>query len=150
MSFEIKEYNALSNELVEILLDLDAKVFPEPLEKEKLERELKTKHNISIFVVYDDKTPIAFKLGFERSQRIYYSWIGGVVSEYRGKGIATCLMDRQHTYARNLGYKVVSTQTDNSFKPMVVLNLKTGFDIKGVLHGTGDDHLTIIMEKDLS
>ena len=59
-------------------------------------------------------------------------------------------MNKQHKFSIEKGYKIVSTKTDNSFKPMIILNLKCGFEIRGTLQSTGDDYIKIIMEKDLT
>ena len=146
---DFKLYKELDGKILDEVSQLEEKVFPKPLTKEKIKRELSTKHNISIFIAYLDGRPIAYKIGFERSGRIYYSWIGGVVSEKRGRGIATKLMSLQHMHAKKMSYKVICTQTDNSFRPMLILNLKSGFDIKGTIQSTGDNYVTIVLEKNL-
>lgn len=150
MNTEVKLYQELTENLIDEMLKLDEQIFPRPLSREKLTAELAAKNNISVFIAYLDKRPVGFKVGFERSKRIYYSWIGGVLSDYRQQGIAQVLMKQQHEHAAGLGYKVVCTQTDNSFKPMIILNLKSGFGIRGTIQSHGDDFTTIIMEKNFT
>ena len=47
-----------------------------------------------------------------------------------------------------MGFKKVRTKTKNKFKSMLLLNIKTGFDIVDTYMGA-DDELRIILEKDL-
>lgn len=146
---DYKVFYKLEPSILYEVLELEKAIFPEPLGMDKLKRELSTKHSITFFMAYVDRKPIAYKVGFERSARIYYSWIGGVTPDYRNSGVAKKLMEQQHAYAKNEGYSVVCTQTDNSFKPMLILNLKSGFEVKGTIQSCGDDHLTIILEKEI-
>ena len=149
MNIEYKKFEELNSEILADLYELEGYIFPKPLAKDKITRELSCKHNVFICMAYEGKKPLGYKVGFERSKRIYYSWIGGVIPDYRGKGIAKELMQMQHDFAGKNGYRVVCTQTDNSFKPMIILNLNSGFEIKGTLQSTGDEYITIIMEKSL-
>lgn len=142
-------HEELNDEVLKDILELEKAVFPRSMTKDKLVRELSSKFNTSILIAYHKDQAIGYKVGFERSKRIYYSWIGGVLPQYRGFGVAKLLMKQQHDYARTQSYKVVCTQTNNSFKPMLILNLKYGFEIKGTIQSTGDDYLTIILEKAL-
>lgn len=149
MVFSFQLFEELNGRSLNDIFVLEEKVFGKPMSKDKISRQLSTKHNMSILIAYDGTEPVAYKVGFERSQRIYYSWIGGVSPDYRGKGLAKELMKRQHQLAKEKSYKVVCTQTNNSYKEMLILNLKYGFEIKGTIQSTGDDYLTIILEKSL-
>lgn len=149
IDFDYKRFDKLESAVIKDIIELEGYVFPEPLSQEKIESELATKFNLSIYIAYNDQKPIGYKVGFERSKRIYYSWIGGIHPDHRCQGVAKNLMKLQHEHAKELGYKVVCTQTDNSFKEMLILNLKSGFDIKGTIQSTGDNYITIVLEKSL-
>ena len=150
MSIEIKNYTILSEEVLRTIQDLESKVFPKPLTPEVIKHEIEFKRNVSILIAYDSNQPWGYKVVFEKSQKRYYSWIGGVVPDYRSKGVAKALMQKQHELAIQWGYKVVVTQTNNSFKSMIILNLKSGFEIRGAMHRFGYEELTIVMEKQLA
>ena len=66
-----------------------------------------------------------------------------------GWGVAKQLMDEQHSLAKQLGYEFVRTETENRFKPMLMLNLKTGFDIVGTRTSEQYPKTIIILEKKL-
>lgn len=92
---------------------------------------------------------VGFKLGYEINSKEFYSWLGGVVPQYRGLGIASALMTCQHDWCRKEGYRTIQTKTQNRFREMLVLNLKSGFDVIGS-HACDDGGLKIILEKKLS
>ncbi len=92
--------------------------------------------------------PVGFKIGFESTADCFYSWLGAVIPEYRGLGIATELMKTQHVWCRSKGYKKVQTKSQNRFKNMVILNLNNGFDIVDT-QPSNEGGLKILMEKAL-
>ena len=86
-------------------------------------------------------------MGCESGPGNFLSWIGAVAPDFRNRGVATRLMEMQHEAARSRGYKFVRTFTQNSTKPMLVLNLKNGFDVIGVY--SGEDEPKILLQKNL-
>lgn len=88
---------------------------------------------------------VGFKLGYRRSPREFYSWLGGVDPAARGAGIARNLMRAQHAWAAEAGYPAVTTQTMNRYRAMLLLNIQEGFDVVGT--HTDDAGLTRIMLK---
>ena len=91
---------------------------------------------------------VGCKLGYERKPRQFYSWLGAVHPEFRGQGIASELMRRQHDWCRRQNHQTIRTQTYNQWREMLVLNLRFGFDIIGTVQGKRG--LTIVLEKNLS
>lgn len=90
---------------------------------------------------------VGFKLGYEISSTEFYSWLGGVLPEFRGIGIAKDLLDAQHEWCRQKGYKKIETKTQNRFRDMLLLNIRAGFDVVGY-HDTKDGP-KILLEKNL-
>jgi ribosomal protein S18 acetylase RimI-like enzyme len=97
---------------------------------------------------YIEDQPVGFKIGYERTQHEFYSWLGGVRPEYRGLGIAEDLMAAQHKWCREQGYSRIGTKTQNRFQAMLILNIKNGFKIIGT-EPTDKDGIKILMEKKL-
>lgn len=95
-----------------------------------------------------DEKPVAFKLGYELDQWCFYSWLGGVVPEFRGLEIAQELMLQQHAWCKAQGYREVQTKTQNNFKDMLMLNLQNGFDVTGT-HLSETGALKIVLSKKL-
>ncbi len=95
-----------------------------------------------------DGNPVAFKLGYELDQWTFYSWLGGVIPEFRGLGIAYELLTQQHDWCKKQGYRQVQTKTQNNFKDMLMLDLKNGFDVIDT-HLSETGALKIVLSKDL-
>ena len=107
---------------------------------------LRTKEDIILNLCYKDQVLIGFKIGYRYNETTFYSWVGGVIEEERNRGIAKKLMQLQHASAKEKGYQKVRTKSMNRFKPMIILNLKNGFDIVQVY--TNDSQQTkIVFEK---
>lgn len=93
-----------------------------------------------------ENTPVAFKLGYEMSEIQFYSWLGGVIPEYRGLGIASDLMKLQHDWCKKKGYGKIQTKTQNRFRHMLLLNIRFGFDVVG-FHASDEGGPKIVLEK---
>lgn len=109
--------------------------------------KLKKHSKFYLLIAYLDDQALGFKLGFELSPDVFYSWLGGVKPEYRRFGVATELMNRQHEWCRGKGYKSVRTKTMNHFRPMLLLNVREGFQITGTEES--EIGLKIVLEKSL-
>jgi GNAT superfamily N-acetyltransferase len=75
---------------------------------------------------------IGLKLGYERNRGVFNSWIGGVAPEGRGQGIASALMEAQHAWAKEAGFRGLETATRQPNRAMAILNLKAGFMVAGL------------------
>lgn len=104
--------------------------------------------DLLILIAYAGDIPIGYKIGYQVSESCFYSWIGGVLSAYRGQGAASDLMDAQHDWCRQRGYTFIKTKTMNRWREMLILNLKKGFEIKETIPGD-DGQLRIILVKEL-
>jgi GNAT superfamily N-acetyltransferase len=93
-----------------------------------LER-INKKENVLSIIASVDKNPVGFKIGYRYNATTFYSWVGGVLSSYRNKGIAKKLAEKQEKWAKTNNYSRLSTKSMNKYKPMIILNLKNGFDI---------------------
>jgi GNAT superfamily N-acetyltransferase len=100
------------------------------------------------WLAYEGKQLIGCKLGYERQPGHYYSWLGGVLPEYRGRGVAAELLRQQHAWCREQGYRRIRTHTYNRWRAMLLLNLRHGFDIIGTMQGPRG--LTIVLEKEIA
>ncbi|MHC2067613.1 GNAT family N-acetyltransferase [Bremerella sp. T1] len=149
MKIEFKSYSRVSDELIDLVCSLESKVFDEPYSREKITREASVKPGLYSLIAFSGGEPIGFKLGYEMTSRIFYSWNGGVVPEYREKGVASHLMDLQHAWAKEKGYRLVRTYTENKFKEMLILNIRKGFNITGVVNELGDSKVVIVLDKEV-
>ncbi|MDZ5606438.1 GNAT family N-acetyltransferase [Bacillus pseudomycoides] len=61
----------------------------------------------------------------------FYSWLGRGDENYRNQRIGFNLMEQQHQLLREKGYRIIQTKTKNKWRNMLILNIKSGFDIIG-------------------
>ena len=133
------------------VLDELLNVYDQLFEDAKLDffvERVHSKKDLIINLCYSDSELVGFKLGYRYNENTLYSWVGGVLPTFRKQGIAQKLMELQHASAKEKGYKKMRTKSMNRFKPMMILNLKNGFDIVQVY--TNDSQQTkIVFEKNL-
>lgn len=106
----------------------------------------RVKHHCALAVV--EGQTIGYKLGYENDPWEFYSWLGGVLPEYRELGIASALMTAQHEWCASQGYHKILTKTQNRWREMLLLNIKAGFHIIGTQE-SAEGGLKIILEKKL-
>lgn len=95
-----------------------------------------------------DGFPIAYKVGFEVERKVFYSWLGGVLPDYRNRGIAQQLMNRQHQFCIKKGYQKIRSKTTTQWRNMLIINLKNGFNIVHCYPKT-DQIWAFVLEKEL-
>ena len=147
MKYDIVEYFCFTRDVLEIISGLDSLIFDEPYTLEKMIVRTNEKNNCLILVAFSGNEAIGFKAGFEENDK-FHSWIGGVIPSYRGNGVSKELMLRQHSWAKENGFKTLRTHTEAQYERMLKVNLKAGFKIIDRQlrpNGTGK----IILEKDL-
>lgn len=117
------------------ILDVLLRIYGQLFEDAKLDffvDRILTKEGLVISLCYKKNELIGFKIGYRYDDNTLYSWVGGVLPKFRRQGIAQQLLTLQHTWALNQGYQKIRTKSMNRFKPMIILNLQNGFDIKKV------------------
>lgn len=127
------------------LIDLHDRIFGK---SDHFAEKLQSKPNLLITVALKDNNVIGYKIGYELDKKKFYSWLGGVDPHYRGLGVASNLMEQQHEYLRESGYQTVQTKTMNKWRSMLILNIKSGFDIISTYTNKKGLH-KIILEKKL-
>jgi predicted GNAT superfamily acetyltransferase len=146
--FNIIEHTGPPDEAVRNdIFDLYRTIFHSEPNEEAVER-LTYSRDLLALIAYENDVPVAFKVGYRQDPDTYYSWLGGVLPEFRRKGLAYQLMIRQHNWARSMGYRFIQTKTLNRWREMLILNLRNGFSITGAYMGK-DGRLRLILEKEL-
>jgi ribosomal protein S18 acetylase RimI-like enzyme len=88
--------------------------------------------DVSVFCARSQSRLVGFKAGYAMTERRYYSWLGGVHPDFRRRGIASALMDRQHAWLVERGYAVVETAANQENHAMAQANLRHGFSVCGL------------------
>jgi GNAT superfamily N-acetyltransferase len=145
----IEKFLDYTPELVARILEMEQSVFDPPLSEEIVSQELEGRKDLLALFAFSQDICCGFKIGFQHSPEIFYSWVGGVVATHRRLGIATKLMKIQHAMVKDMGYKFVRTSTKNRYRDMLLLNIKFGFDVTGLQKKLREKDLSIILEKEL-
>lgn len=141
------DYNSIPDRnITEGLLELHKCIFGA---SDELIIQMQGKDDLLINIAMDSGRVVAYKIGYSLCRGKFYSWLGGVDPAYRNLGIASTLMEKQHTYLKANGYKVVQTKTKNKWRSMLILNIKSGFNIIGT-YTDDKGEPKIILEKRLN
>ena len=146
LKFDYLIFNSIPNEdVLKGIKELHKLIFST---YDNFDNKILSKTKLLVIVAKDGKKVIGYKIGYEIDKNTFYSWLGGVNPDYRGQGIASTLMEKQHQYLKEKRYKLVQTKTMNRWRNMLVLNIKNGFDIIDTYTDEEGLH-KIILEKKL-
>lgn len=114
-----------------------------------LQSRLKGRKALILYAKHHDN-PVAFKIGYALSDSIFYSWLGGVLPQYRRLGVAKQLRERQEAWVKKQGYSRLRVKSMNRFPAMLQLLIAGGYHICGY-EDLGDPACSkIIFEKNLT
>lgn len=65
--------------------------------------------------------PAGFKLGYQTQEKVFYSWLGGVLPAFRRHGVARALLAEQERWAQAQGYRQMRVKTRNRFQAMLMM-----------------------------
>lgn len=110
---------------LEVLHALNVAIFGERRIINTFERD-----DLVILLAYMGERPVGFKVGYRESAQVFYSAKGGVLPEYRGRGVARQLLHRMIDTVRAYGYTRFAYDTfPNKHPGMTVLGLSEGFAV---------------------
>ncbi len=116
---------------VPAVIPVMATIFGDGDRFEDLQQDAAEKPGLMVLLAWESDDCVGVKMGYRRNESTFYSWLGGVLPEARGQGVARRLMQAQHEWAAAQGYRYVTTETYNRYRGMLVLNVRTGFDVVG-------------------
>ena len=101
-----------------------------------------------ILTAYYKNWPVGFKIGYETpSKKIFYSWIGGVLSNYRKRGIANELADYQEKWVTNKDFKSIIVKTRKKHTSMIAMLDSRAYKKLAILPCSPDEETRLIYEK---
>lgn len=104
--------------------------FPGVESLESLRRRLGERY---LALVYSDGgEDLGFKLGYAVDDREFYSWLGGVLPQARGRGVAQSLLEAQESWAREQGFHRIRVKSRNRFPAMLRLLIRNGYSIDAI------------------
>lgn len=84
-----------------------------------------------ILIAWVNGKKAGYKLGYQLSNTVFYSWLGGVIPQYRKCGIANTLRQYQENWAQQAGYTAIEVKSMNRFPNMLRLLIANGYQIVG-------------------
>lgn len=127
LNFNYFIFNSIPNDdVLDGIMELHKVIFGTT---DDLINKMANKPKLLVITAMNGMKVIGYKIGYELDNNKFYSWLGGVDTNYRKHGIASELMQKQHQYLKKNGYSVVQTKTMNKWRNMLVLNIKNGFDV---------------------
>ena len=148
VSFSGNSKEVPSQGILESIATLSNELFSLAETAASLKEKLSSQRAVRVQLAFDESDLlVGFKIGYEETKTRYYSWLGGVVSEHRNKGIAKHFIDEQHKWCKEQGYQTVRTKTKNCFRAMLILNLKMGFDVIGTYTDSWGEPKLILEKK---
>ncbi|SQC93478.1 Glutathione transferase fosA [Cedecea neteri] len=94
--------------------------------------------------------PAGFKLGYALSETEFYSWLGGVLPEFRRDGAAQALLVEQEKWTVEQGYRTLTVKTRNKFRGMVMMLLKNGYQLIEMEPKGDPDDYRLLLRKPLA
>jgi predicted GNAT superfamily acetyltransferase len=146
LNFDYVIFNSIPDtDVLEGIIELHKDIFGT---SDDLANKMASKPQLLVITAMNGTKVIGYKIGYAIDNNNFYSWLGGVDTNYRKHGVASLLMEKQHQYLKENGYNVVQTKTMNKWRSMLVLNIKNGFDVIDTYTDEKGLH-KIILEKNL-
>lgn len=124
--------------------------FANPHEEQEYGKRLKNKSSLILIAEYRQQA-VGFKVGYQKEiGGSFYSWMGGVLPDFRQMGVAKKLSAYQEGWAKDQGYKSIRFKTRNYLKGMLIFGLKNGFNIISVENRPEVGQNRILLEKQLN
>lgn len=115
---------------------------------EKYYERLNDRPHLILRADFDGKAA-GFKIGYEIEPKIFYSWVGGVLPDFRKKGIARTLADDMEIWLKARNYHILRMKTQNKFRNMLLFAIANDFQITGVEQRENIAVNRILLEKKL-
>jgi GNAT superfamily N-acetyltransferase len=133
-----------------LIMDLYNQVFRPARALEFFERRLRGRTSPLILLAQIEHQPIGFAIGYENKPRTFYSWLIGVLPDFRRLGIASQLMEATAAWAKDNDYATIRFECFNSQRPMLHLAISHNYDMVGIRFDHDAGANLIILEHDLT
>lgn len=131
-SIEIRCFEGLPDDsALDQLVEINQVIFGFNETSEQLGTLLRERQDSLLILAFHEGRPVAFKVGFREEPGCFESWRGGVLETVRRTGIARELMRVQHDWCVQRNFRVIKTITNSDNTGMLILNLRSGFEITG-------------------
>ena len=133
-----------------VIVDLYSQIYRPPRDIEFFRRRFLGRYNALHLIATLDERPVGFFLGFELKPSVFFSWLYGVLPEFRRKAIASQLMDAAHDWARQHEYASIRMECHNQHRPVLHMGIALGYDIVGIRWDPDRQQNLVIFERSLA
>ncbi len=133
-----------------LIVEMYNEIFRPPRDVEFFRRRIIGRQNTLLLVAHVDQRPVGFSTGIELKHNVFFSWLTGVLPDYRRTGVATQLHEAEVAWAAEHGYRFVRMECHNAHRPILHMAIKSGFNIVGVRWDPDRSENLVIFEKTLT
>ena len=137
-------------EEIPLVANLYNQVYRPSRDAEFFRRRFLGRYNTLMLVASLDDHPVGFFAGFELKPGVFFSWLYGVLPDYRRNGIATQLMEAVQAWVAQHGYESIRFECQNQHRPMLHLAISQTYDVVGIRWDPDRGHNLVIFEKVLT
>ena len=134
-------------EEVPLIAELYSQIFRPTRDVEFFRRRFLGRYNNLIMVASLDDRPVGFYVGFELKPTVFFSWLYGVLPDFRRQGIAAQLMDAVQDWVSSHGYESIRFECHNKHRPMLHLAISQNYDVVGIRWDADRGNNLVILEK---
>ncbi|MHC4975410.1 MAG: GNAT family N-acetyltransferase [Planctomycetota bacterium] len=116
----------------ETIAHLYNQVFRPERDDEYFERRLDGRHNVLAMGARIDNEAVGFIVGMERTPRVWFAWLVGVLPDARRMGVASQLMNAAADWAKTRGYKAIRFECTNRGRAMMHFGIAAEYDVVGM------------------
>ena len=101
-----------------------------------------------VLIAWSGSDMVGFKARYDRYRDgSWYSWMGGVLTPWRGRGVAQQLLDAQERWVRKNGYRILYVKTRNRHKRMIAFLATNDYDVLRVEQKSAVQETRILFSK---
>ena len=134
---------------IPLIVELYCQIYRPHHEADFFHRRFLGRYNGLRLIASLDERPVGFFLGFELKPSVYFSWLYGVLPEFRRKGIASQLMDAVHAWVQEHGYAGIRFECQNEHRAMLHLAIAREYNLVGIRWDPDLGTNLVIFEKEL-
>lgn len=133
-----------------LVAEMYCQIYRPAREADFFRRRFLGRHDPLIMIASLDEMPVGFSLGFELKPGVFFSWLYGVLPEFRRKGIASQLMAAVHDWALEHEYTSIRSECQNQHRAVLHMAIDADYDIVGIRWDADRGMNLVILEKTLS
>lgn len=132
-----------------LVADLYSQVFKPARDAAHFRRRFLGRYNPLILIALIEEKPAGFFTGFELKPDVFFTWLVGVLPDYRRAGVASQLMEAGQAWAQSHGYETARFECHNHHRAMLHMAIKHDYDIVGLRWDPDHAANLVIFEKSI-